>query len=158
MTPEEFAGHCRQVSRDMRRLPVEVKRALRERMKPDVAEPLAQDIRAAGAGSYGTRVAGTVRVRANADPTVVVGGAKRVASGGARGRDLVFGTEFGGGKRLTAVARANGHRGYRRYSTNQFRRHRAPFIFPTIGRTAGHYLERWADVVTEIIDERIGRG
>lgn len=127
-------------------------------MKTDVAELIAGDVRQAGSTVYARRTAATTRVRAQADPTIVVGGAKRVASGGARGRDLVFGTNFGGGGRLTAVPRQNGHRGYRRFSTNQFRGRRDPFVFATVGRNLDRYLDRFADVVDDIVQKVMTRG
>lgn len=158
MQPEEFARECRETARNLRRLPLGLRYGLRNQVKNEVAEPIAQDIRSSGRSVYARRVAPTTRVRAAADPMVVVGGAKRVASGGARGRDLVFGTNFGGGERIKAVPRPAGERrryarGYRRHSTHQFRNQRDPFVFRTIGRNLDQYLELWAGVVDKAVNE-----
>lgn len=157
MTPEQFSDQCRQASRSLRRLPAEVRSELRARVKAEVAEPVADDVRRAGSTLYARRAAGTTRVRAGADPTVVVGGAKRVASGGARGRDLVFGAHFGGGSRVTAIPTRPGRRGHRRHTTRQFAGKRDPFVFSTIARNAGRYLEMWADIITETIERNVTR-
>lgn len=163
MTPDDFAAACRDNARAMRRLPAELKRELRGRVRDDVATVVADDIRAAGSGVYARRVAPTAKVRAGAEPTVVVGGGKRVASGGARGRDLVFGVNFGGkGDKVKAVPRAATRQGrgagYRRHSTRQFMGRREPIVFGTIGRNLDRYLDRWADVVTDLIDRSLGHG
>lgn len=142
----------------MRRLPIDVRRELRTRVKSEVAGPIAQDVRSAGSTSYGRRVAGTTRVRAQADPTIVVGGAKRIVSGGAKGRDLVFGTHFGGGSRVTAVPARSGRRGYQRRSTRQFAGRRDPFVFGTVARNLDRYLDLWAGIVDDVVGKVIGRG
>ena len=142
----------------MRRLPAEVKRTLRARTKEEVADPMATDIRAAGRGVYSRRVAPTAKVRSNADPTIVVGGARKVASGGAKGRDLVFGAHFGGGSRVTAIPTRPGRAGHRRHTTRQFAGTKDPFVFYTVGRNAARYLELWADVITDTIRKELGNG
>lgn len=157
-TPREFAAECREASRNLRRLPVEVRRELRRRVKDEVAQPIAADIRAAGHSVYARRVAATTRVRAAADPTIVAGGAKRVASGGARGRDLVFGTHFGGGSRVTAIPARPGRRGYRRHTTRQFAGRHDPFVFGTVGRNLDRYLELWAGIIDDVVEKVIPRG
>lgn len=159
MTPEEFAQECRASSRQLRRLPAEVRKALAGRVRDEVARPLADDITAAArTGSiYAQRLSGSVKVRASGDPTITVGGARRIVSGGGKARDLVWGTNFGGGKRTTAVPSKGGRRGYRRRSTEQFRR-REPFVFGTVGRRLEATFERWADIVIETIGEGTRRG
>lgn len=153
MEPEEFARECRETARNMRRLPKDLRGALRVNVRSQVAIPIADDIRSAGRSVYARRVAGTVRTRSSGDPTIVVGGAKRVASGGAKGRDLVFGTNFGGGNRIKAVPRSDSHRGYRRHSTHQFRRQRDPFVFRTVGQNLDRYLDLWAGIVDKVVTE-----
>lgn len=157
MPRSQFARECRQASRDLRRLPAEIRKALGRRVRDEVAEPLAGSIRTAGSGVYARRVAPTTRVRAGTDPTLVVGGAKRVASGGARGRDLVFGTNFGGGRRVTAVPARSGRRGHRRHTTKQFTR-REPFVFGTIARELGRTFDRWVGIVDDAVDQVMRRG
>lgn len=153
MTPEEFAAECRETSRKLRRLPATVRVYLRRHVKERVAQPAADDIRKAGRTVYARRVAPTARARAGADPTVVVGGARRVASGGARARDLVFGANFGGGGRVRAIPARPGRAGYRRVTTNQFAGRRDPFVFATVGRNLDRYLEAWAGIVDEAVAE-----
>lgn len=142
----------------MRRLPAEVRKALGRRVADEVTEPLAAEVRTAGRTTYGRLVAPTAKGRAKGDPTIVVGGARRVASGGARARDVVFGAHFGGGVRVTAVPAGNGHRGYRRRTTRQFDRRPDPFLFGTVKRQLDPTLNRWADIVTETVEEVIDNG
>ena len=153
MTPEEFARECGEVSRRLRRLPVTLRAALRSRVRSEVAEPMAADIRAAGSTVYGRRVAPTTRVRAGADPTIVTGSARRVVSGGGTARDLVFGIHFPAGNRITAIPAQNGVRGHRRRTTRQFSRTADPFVPVTVDRNVETYLETWADIVTETVEE-----
>ena len=156
-TPQEFAAECDQVAKSLRRMPAELRRALASGVKSDVAAPLAAKIGAAAAGPYGHALSGAVKARAAADPTIVIGGSRRVVSGGASARDLIYGTEFGGGKRTTAVPRNAKHKGYRRRSTNQF--HPAhPFVFPTIGRESDWVLDQFATIVLDTLDKGVNRG
>jgi hypothetical protein len=74
-------------------------------------------------------------------------------SGGAGPRQLVYGTEFGGGSRLTAVPRSRRRRGYRVHSTRQFARNRRPFIFPTITQQLPAVLDEYAEIVTDTFRE-----
>lgn len=157
-TAEDFARECKDQARAVRRLPSEVRSALRSRVKAEVAEPMAADIRTSARTVYGQRVAGTAKVRAAADPTIVVGGAKRVASGGARARDLVFGIHFTAGRRVTIVPARTGRKGYRRPSTRQFVGRRDPFVFRTVAAQFDTYLDRWADIITETVEKGIEDG
>lgn len=116
---------------------------------------MAGDIRTGASTVWGHRVAATTKVRAAADPTIAVGSAKRVASGGAKGRDLVFGLHFPAGRRVTIVPARAGRKGYRRRSTQQFAGKRDPFVFRTIGRRVDSYLDRWADIITETIERDV---
>jgi hypothetical protein len=153
MTPEEFASACRDTSRQLRKLPADVRRALAARVKGEVAEPLAGAVRSAGSGTYARRVAATTKVRASADPKIVVGGQRRITSGGATGRQLVFGTEFGGGNRVGVVRSTARRRGHRRRVTRQFVAQRSPFVFRTVAREAGPAFDRWAGIV----DDELGK-
>lgn len=119
---------------------------------------MAADVRRAGRTVYATRVAATTRVRSDADPTLVVGGARRILSGGARGHHVVWGIHFTAGKRVTAVPATARRRGYRRRSTNQFIGRRDPFVFTTVYGNAARYLELWADIITDEIGKALGNG
>ena len=154
-TPDEFAAACRDTSRALRRLPKDVKGELRSRVRAEVAEPIAADVRSGGSSVYARRLGPTTRVRAQADPTIVVGGAARVASGGAKGRDLVYGTNFGGGSRVTPVPARAGRRGYRRRTTRQFAGRTDPFVFRTVGRNLDRYLVLWASIVDDVVGQHL---
>lgn len=149
---DAFARECKTASRQMRRLPKDLKKALASEVQSEVAAPLAQRISgAAGGGPWGGALAGAVKARKLADPTIVIGGGRRLVSGGASGRQLVYGREFGGGKRVTAIPAGNGHKGYRRKSTRQFARNHKPFVFSTIGASGGWVLDKFADVVDKVL-------
>jgi hypothetical protein len=158
VTPEEFAQECRDASRALRRVPSALRRELSAGMREEIADPLAARIRSAGRGVYSSRVAPTAKGRASADPKVVVGGARRVASGGATARDLVFGAEFGGGSRITPVRASNRNRSHARRTTRQFLRNRSPFVYPTVGASVGWSLDAFANVVTRILTQEVDNG
>lgn len=153
-----FAAECDAASKSMRRLPKDVRRALASDVKTEVAAPLADKIGAAARGPYGRVLSAATKARVSADPQIVVGGGRRVVSGGATARQLVYGTEYGGGGRVTAVPAGRGHKAYRRRSTNQFRRGPYPFVFPTIGREGEWVLDRFADIVLKALDEGMTNG
>lgn len=67
---------------------------------------------------------------------------------------MVFGTEFGGGKKVRAIARTPRRAGHRRRTTQQFVTAR-PFIYPAISRNYGWALDRFADVVFKVL-EKVG--
>jgi hypothetical protein len=90
-------------SKALRRIPKEVRRALAAEVKTEVAAPLAVKIAGAATGPYNRVLRNGTKARASADPQIVVGGARPRLSHGAGPRDVVFGTEFGGGKRITRV-------------------------------------------------------
>jgi len=154
-TPDEFARECEAAAKALRRVPKELKRALAQEVKTEIAVPLATRIGGAARGPYGHALSGSVKARASADPQIVIGGSKAIVSGGASARQLIYGTEFGGGKRVTAVPRTARHRGYKRASTNQF--HPAhPFVFPTVERNADWVLEQFADITLKVLSNEIG--
>jgi len=150
-SPAEFAAECRTAARNMRRLPSDIRRELGQRSKGEVAAPLAQKVAAAARGPWGRVLSGAVKTRASADPVIVVGGARRVVSGGASPRQLVYGTEFGGGSRVKAIPATARRRGHRRRTTRQFIGKHAPFVFPTIGDNAEWVLEKFADIVDDVL-------
>lgn len=154
---DAFARSCKTASRNMRRLPKDLRRELGAEVQTEVAEPLAGRIRSAAAGPYRGALSTSVKARKLADPTIVIGGTRKVVSGGANARQLVYGTEFGGGSRVSRVSANGRHRGYRRRSTRQFARSH-PFIFSTIGKSGGWVLEQFADVVNRLLGEGMDRG
>ena len=157
-TGSEFAHECKEAARNMRRLPKELRRDLANEVRDEVAEPLAGDIRAAWSGPYARALAGATKARVQTDPQIVVGGSRRVVSGGANARALVFGTEWGGGRRVTPIPSRPGRRGYRRRTTQQFPRTGQHAVYGTIHRTLDATFERWADVVDKIVGRVMGDG
>jgi len=157
-TGSDFAAACKQASRQMRRLPAELRRALAGEVRDQVAEPLAADIRGAWAGPYAHALAAATKARVQTDPQIVVGGTRRVVSGGASARALVYGTEWGGGRRVKAIPRTPQRKGHRRRTTQQFPRQGQHAVYGTIHRTLDRTLDRWADVVADIIDKALRNG
>jgi hypothetical protein len=156
-TLDEFGRECDAAAKALRRVPRELRRALASEVKTEVAVPLAAKIAAAASGPYGRALSGAVKARAQADPTIVIGGSRKVVSGGANARQLVFGTEFGGGKRTTRIARRPGRAGYRRRTTNQFVPAH-PFVFSTIGDNVDWVLDRYSDIVLKVLNEAVSDG
>jgi len=150
-----------QMAKDLRRAPKSVRDEVKRESRTRIAEPLAAKIKAA-AGSTGpwsrVLVAG-VKTRAGAEPTILVGGTRPKLSGGGGPRSVVFGTEWGGGKRFSRVlayqtgrGRTSGHR---RASTAQFRSHKHPFIFPTVGKHMDSIVEIYADIVVKALEKEV---
>ena len=158
---DEFAADCGAAAKGLRRLPKELRRALSAEVKDAVAEPLANRIRAAASGPYARVLGPGTKARAGADPTIVIGGMSPKLSGGGGPRAVVYGTEWGGGKRLSPVVayqrggrRPGRVRGYRRYSTNQFRTAH-PFVFPTVNANMDKALEAWAGIVDDVVAREV---
>ena len=154
----EFATACKDASRNMRRLPAELRRALAKEVRHAVAEPLAAEIRSAWSGPYGPALAAATKARVQTDPQVVIGGARRVVSGGASPRDLVFGTEWGGGNRVKAIPRTSRKAGHRRRTTRQFPGAGQHAVYGTVHATLDRSLERFADAVDRIVGKVLGNG
>jgi hypothetical protein len=156
----DFARDCRAVAKAMRALPAEVKKELQSELKDKVAEPLAAKVAQAARGKWARPLSLSVKVRAGVDPTIVVGGTRSLVSGGATGRQLIFGTEFGGGNRVSTVNRPPGKRGrvargergtngrgvYKRHTTKQFSP-ATPFVFETVEANAEWAVEQFAEIV-----------
>lgn len=157
-TPDEFAAACKENARALRRFPKELRRTLGQRGKAEVAEPLAADIRTAWSGPHAAVLSAATKTRVSADPQIVVGGARRVVSGGASARQLVFGDDFGGGNRVSAVAATSRNKAHRRRTTKQFPRKGQGSIYGTVHRTLDKTFERWANVIDETIREVFDRG
>jgi hypothetical protein len=157
-TPDDFAAACRAASRGLRQVPTDLRRELSAQTKDQVAAPLAGRIAAAATGPHAAILAAGTKARAGADPTIVVGGLRPKLSGGAGPRQVVFGDEFGGGKRLSPIPRSRRARAHRRHSTNQFRRGAKPFVFPTIGDNLPWVLDTFADVTLSTLSKGVNRG
>ena len=154
------------MARDLRRAPKAIRDAVKADSRSEIAEPLAAKIRAAATGPHVSVLAPGVKTRAGsgAESQIIVGGARPKLSGGAGPRHVVFGDEWGGGKRLSPVLgyarggkRAGRVRGYRRFSTNQFRQGKRPFVFPTVARNSDAIMEAYATIVMRALDAALGR-
>lgn len=157
-TGTEFAQACKEAARNMRRLPKELRRALANEVRDQVAEPLAADIRAAWSGPYGPQLSAATKARVQTDPQVVIGGARPRLSGGASPRDTVFGAEWGGGGRVKPIPARPGRRGHRRRTTRQFPAQGQHAVYGTVHATLNRTFERWADVVDKLVGRVMGDG
>lgn len=150
---DDFTQAARNAARDLRRVPAELRKRLGREVRDDVAEPLAGEIRASFDGPYRAVLVGAVKTRIQGDPMIVVGGARRVLSGGASVRDVVFGDEFGGGSRRRVVSSTPRRKAHLRHTTRQFAGGGRGNILGTIRTQAETTFERWADTVERIINE-----
>lgn len=150
-TPEDFARACREAARNTRRLPKDLKDALKSRTRPEVTEPLSAVIAHAATGSHAAVLSAGVKARTSTTPDIVVGGTRPRSSGGAGPRDLIYGTEFGGSNRRGSVRTSSRARAHTRRTTRQFTRR--PFVFRTIADRAGWVLDRYAGIVDDVLDK-----
>ena len=153
---DEFARSCKDTARSMRRLPKELRQALSSEVQPRIAEPLAGKIAQAYAGPWAAALAASTKARKLADPTIVIGGRRRVVSGGASGRQLVYGATWGGGGvRVSTVTRRTRNGGrpatYKAKTTRQFRGKANDRIFPTIRANGAWVLDEFAGIVDDVI-------
>lgn len=160
---DAFARACRDTSRQLRRLPRELRAALSSEVQPRVAVPLAAKIANAYAGPWAAPLAASTKARKLADPTVVIGGARRVVSGGASGRQLVYGATWGGGGvRVSTVTRRTRNGGrpatYKAKTTRQFRGKANDRIFPTIRANGVWILDEFATIVDDVIRKGVTNG
>lgn len=140
-------------------MPADLRRDLGTAVAADVATPLAAAVRRAGAsaGPYGPLI--DVKVRKGAEPTISVGGSRVVGRNGARGKDLFYGTEFGGSRSRHQPA----HRPYVRHyaggdtgtvwrnTTAQFvPRH--PFVYPTFRARYEDTLNAYLDILDPFLE------
>ena len=142
-TPEEFAAACKDAARNTRRLPKDLRRALGQRVRPDITDPLAARIGAGFTGPHAVVLRAGTKARTAATPDIVVGGTRPRLSGGGGPRDVIFGDEFGGGRRVTKGRR----------STRQF--DKRPNVFPTLARNVEWTLDRYAEIVDDVLEETI---
>lgn len=154
---DEFAAECRHAARGLRRLPKDLRRDVAREVKDRIAEPLAGHVGRAFVGPYARVLQAATKARAQADPQIVVGGARPRLRNGATPRDLVFGNEYGGGRKVAVIPRGNGHKGYRRLSTMQFVPAR-PSIMETVADHTPEALDEFADIVLERLEEAVDRG
>ena len=152
---EDFARECKDAAKALRGVPKDLRRALSHEAKDRVATPLAGRIRSAASGPWARVLAAGTKARAGADPTIVVGGQAPRLSGGGGPRSVVYGVEFGGGTRTTAVPSRAGRRGYRRRSTRQFVGRHDPFVYPTISASMPRVLDTYADIVMDVLGEAV---
>lgn len=150
---QAFERSGRDTSRQLRRLPADLRHGLAADVQPLVADPLADKIAATFTGPWAAPLAGATKARKLADPTIIIGGAKRVVSGGANARQLVYGSQFGGGQRVGKITRKTRHgtTTYKAPTTRQFVRHTQETIFPTIRREGGWVLDQFAEIVAKIL-------
>lgn len=172
----EFATACKQAARDLRRIPKELRREVGAEVKKDVADPLAAAIRQAWHGPQAAVLSAATKTRVNVDPVIVVGGSRRVLSGGGSARDVVFGNEFGGGKRSALVNRPRSagrkRRGrvttteaattrkkiFRRHTTKQFPVEGQHAVFGTVEDLLDDTFARWVDVIDRLIVKGFNSG
>ncbi len=157
MTGQEFAQETRRAADAVRRLPRALHDALPRITEEEVAAPLAERVRSAGGNTYARRVSATATVQLTPHPTLVIGGARQILSGGATGSDIAPGTEFGGGQRVGTVS-ASRARSHRRRTTRQFVRQQSPFAVRTVERSLDWAFQRFVDAVEILADRQVPRG
>jgi hypothetical protein len=99
-------------------------------------------------------VAATVRPARDRLPTVVVGGSKGRASGGANAGQLLYGNEFGGDRNAfgTLSAFPNGGFKFPPRSPREGRGNAGYWIFPTLKGMQPEIRRRWFDAVNKVMD------
>lgn len=169
---DDFSAALKQGARQLRRMPAELRKAAGDQVLETVTRPLAAKVASAWTGPYAPALSVSTRARKGTDPLLVVGGSRELLSGGATGRDLVYGTEFGGRMDSTRIVnrervpagrgtrRRSGRVGraelgrqasagrpiFRRHATRQFVPAR-PAIFPTFRREGPWIFSTWAEVL-----------
>lgn len=93
---------------------------------------------AAGGNRQAAAAATSLRARRDRFPALVIGGARRVTSSGARAGDLLFGAEFGAGPTTPGGFRP--HRGTTGY-----------FLFPTLRRDSTRMYAEWLEAAEGIV-------
>lgn len=151
---EAFERSCRDTSRQLRRLPAELRKELAAEVQPRVAVPLAGKVAQAFGGPWAAPLAASTKARKLADPTIVIGGARRVVSGGASARQLVYGATFGGGSRRSTVTRrtrSGRSTTYQVHTTRQFRGKARDDVFDTIRANGAWVLTQFAGIVDDVL-------
>lgn len=141
-------------------MPADLRKGLKASVADEVARPLADEVRRASfrAGPYSGRFTVTVK-RGSEEPSLSVGGQRRVVSNGGSGAQLFYGTEWGGSRSRHQPA----HRPYTRRSsggathsvwrntTAQFVPAR-PFVYPTFRRETDRTLEAWLGTLDPFLE------
>ena len=136
-------------------MPKDLRDAIKDQVTPQVASPLADKVAQAFTGPWAAPLAAATKARKLADPTIVIGGARKVASGGASARQLVYGATWGGGSRVSNVTRRTRHgsTSYRARTTRQFRGKARDNIVPTIRREGDWVLDQFAAIVDDVLKD-----
>lgn len=140
-------------------MPADLRRELASAVADDVATPLAAAVRRAGsaAGPYGRLI--DVKVRKGTEPTISVGGSRVVGRGGARGKDLFYGVEWGGSRVRHQPAHKPYQRTYKggqphtvwRNTTRQFVPAH-PFVYPTFRAHYADVLDGFLETLDPFLD------
>lgn len=130
-------------------MPTELRRELATQVLPQVASPLADKVAHTFIGPWARPLATATKARQLADPTIVVGGARRVVSGGATPRQLVYGAQWGGGARVATVTRHG--KPVKVHTTRQFAGRGPATVFATIRAEAAWVLDQFAGIVDRVL-------
>lgn len=155
---DPFAGASRDAAKALRRLPAEARKVTGREVQERVAEPLAEAVRqryTAGPPMVAA-LAQAVKTRVQVEPVLVVGGARRLVSGGAKGRQLVYGVEFGSGsvvKRARQLGATGRARGSTRGTTAQFAGPGHDVVFGTFRARAEQTYTAWLGVLDTVLDQ-----
>lgn len=153
-----MATACRSAADQLRALPAVLRRDLPHQVETDVAEPLAAQIAKAWRGPHAAALATATKARMDGDPQIVIGGARRLLSGGATASDLVFGDEYGGGNRVGRVSASRRARAHRRHTTRQFPRGGQHAIARTVTAHLDDTYTRWVGAVDQLIAKAMPHG
>ena len=157
---EAFQRSCRDTARQLRRIPADLRKELAAEVQPRVAEPLAGKIAQAFGGPWAGALSTATKARKLADPTIVIGGGRRLVSGGATGLQLVYGATFGGGSRVSTVTRAtsSGSTTYKVHTTRQFQGKGRDDVFDTIRANGAWVLTQFASIVDDVLGKALNDG
>lgn len=153
---DRFAAECEATARNLRRIPKDLRREIGARSKEVIATPLAARVGATFTGPWARVLSTAAKPRAAADPTIVVGGARKALTGGGSPRDVVFGSQWGGGTKIVRVPARGGRkpsRGYRLRSTRQFTRNAKQTVYPTIVDELPAVLDGFAAIADDVLRE-----
>lgn len=140
----------RAVQAAFKRLPKEASKSLRERTQ-ELASVLADRMQASGRADSRQSAAAATSVRARKDrvPTIVAGGAKRVAASGARAHELLYGSEFGARFRFGWYAALR----FASSTARQFRPHRGAasyWLFASFEDNRDEFFQMWKKVAHDV--------
>ena len=153
----EFRREVNAAARGLRALPDDVRKEFRARARQELAEPLVRDIQAAAPQPWAEPIRRAVTAMGGAKPSVKLGsGVRPVASGGARGRDLIPGVEWGGSTRKVRVTRqlkGGGTTTYMVAATQGFVRHQKPFVYRAVAASRDEMKEAYLRMVDDVLRE-----